>query len=285
MSSAEQAPHWLRRCVGGGNQVVNQQADQVADHAVALHVLQLGTSPIERGDQHFPQGDAAQRLGLEHARAQAVIQVVGGVGQLVGDVADLRLQVTAQVRVELAGIRDVVLRLVLDHALAHLPGEIQPGELGIALFQLGDDAQGLAVVIEAAEICHQPGKGVFAGMPEGGMSQVVRQADGLHQVFVGTQGAGDGAPDLRHFQRVGEAGAEVIALVVDEHLGLVFQAAEGGGMQHPVAVALKGGAVIGLGVQVGAALAVAAALPVGCKAAVFDLFQLLASVHAILFRL
>ena len=74
------------------------------------------------------------------------------------------------------------------------------------------------------------------------MAQVVGQADGFDQVFVGAQGDGDGAPDLGHFQGVGQAGAVVIALVVDEHLGFVFQAAEGGGVQDAVAVALEGGA-------------------------------------------
>jgi hypothetical protein len=35
-----------------------------------------------------------------------------------------------------------------------------------------------------------------------------------------------------------QAGAEQVALMVDEYLGLVFQAAEGGGVDNPVAVTL-----------------------------------------------
>ena len=31
---------------------------------------------------------------------------------------------------------------MLDHALAYLPGQVQPGEFRVALFQLGDDALG-----------------------------------------------------------------------------------------------------------------------------------------------
>ncbi len=93
-------------------------------------------------------------------------------------------------------------------------------------------------------------------MAEGGVAEVVRQADRLDQVFVGAQRPGDGAADLGHLQGVGEAGAEVIPLVVDEHLGLVFQPAEGGGMQNPVAVALEDRAVIRFIIEIGAALAV-----------------------------
>ena len=50
---------------------------------------------------------------------------------------------------------------------------------------------------------------------------------------------GQRAGDLRHFQRVGQPGAVMIALVEHEDLGLVLQAAEGGGMDDAVAVAAK----------------------------------------------
>ena len=74
------------------------------------------------------------------------------------------------------------------------------------------------------------------------MAQIVRQGDGFGQVFVQTQGAGDGAGDLRHFQRMRQAGAEMVFFGIDKDLRFVFQAAEGFGMQDAVAVALKGGA-------------------------------------------
>ena len=51
--------------------------------------------------------------------------------------------------------------------------------------------------------------------------------------------AGQRAGDLRDLDRVGEAGAEMVALVVDEHLRLVGEAAEGGRMDDAVAVALE----------------------------------------------
>ncbi len=107
------------------------------------------------------------------------------------------------------------------------------------------------------------------------MSQVVRQADRLDQVLVAAQGAGDGAADLGDLQGVGQAGAEVVAFVVDEDLGLVFQAPEGRGVQDPVPVALERGAVLRLVVQIGASLRVPAAHAIGRQALILDLLQLL----------
>ena len=40
--------------------------------------------------------------------------------------------------------------VVLDHAFQRLPGEVEAVELGVALLELGQDAQGLGVVVEAA---------------------------------------------------------------------------------------------------------------------------------------
>src|SRR5690606_16483498 len=80
---------------------------------------------------------------------------------------------------------------------------------------------------------------VLPGVAEGGVPQIVGQGDGFQQVLVEAQHAGDGAADLGNLQRVGEAGAEQVALVVDEDLGLVLQPAEGGAVDDTVAVALE----------------------------------------------
>jgi len=105
---------------------------------------------------------------------------------------------------------------------------------------------------------HERVQGAFAGVAEGGMAQVMGQADGFGQVLVDRQGAGDGAADLGDLQRMRQAGAVVVALIVDEDLGLVLQAAEGSGVQDAVAVALEGGAVVRLVFRVGTAPRVAA---------------------------
>ena len=131
-------------------------------------------------------------------------------------------------------------------------------------------------VVEAAVFFHQARQHDFPGMAERRMTQVVRQADGLAQVFVATQGAGKGAADLSHFDGVSETCAVIVAFVVDKDLCLVFHATKGPGVDDAVAVALEGGAIIWLVIEVGAAFAVLAAHPVGRQAFVLDLFQLLA---------
>jgi hypothetical protein len=68
--------------------------------------------------------------------------------------------------------------------------------------------------------------------------EVMREADRLRQHFVELERAGDGAGNLRHLERVGEARAKQVALMIDEHLGLVNQAAKGGGVDDAVAITL-----------------------------------------------
>ena len=64
-------------------------------------------------------------------------------------------------------------------------------------------------------------------MAEGRMTEVVGERQGLGEVFVELQRPRQGAGDLRHLERVGEPGAVVVALVVEEDLGLFLQPAEG----------------------------------------------------------
>ena len=76
-------------------------------------------------------------------------------------------------------------------------------------------------------------------MAEGRVAQVVRQRNGLGQILVQAKRACDGTRQLRHLQRMRQPGAEQVAFVVEEHLGLVDQPAERGGVHDAVAVALK----------------------------------------------
>ena len=103
------------------------------------------------------------------------------------------------------------------------------------------------------------------------MSQIMCETDRLHEILVAAQSPRQGAADLGNFQRVGEAGAEVIAFVVDEDLRLVFEASESCGVQDAVAVALERGAVLGFVIQVGASLRVAAPHPIRGEAPVLIL--------------
>ena len=114
----------------------------------------------------------------------------------------------------------------------------EPGKRGVALFELVDDAQRLQIVLEAAVRAHAFVERVLAGVPERRVAEIVREADRFGQRFVELQCARDRAGDLRDFDRVREPRAVQIALVIDEHLRLVDQAAKGGGMDDAIAVAL-----------------------------------------------
>jgi hypothetical protein len=94
-------------------------------------------------------------------------------------------------------------------------------------------------VIEAAIRLQTGIERALAGMAERGMAEIVRQRQCLGEVFVQPELAGQRAGDLRHLQRVGQPGAVMIAFVEHENLSLVFQAPEGSGMDHPVAVPAK----------------------------------------------
>ena len=87
--------------------------------------------------------------------------------------------------------------------------------------------------------------------PNGGWPRSWASAMRLGEILVEAQLPRHGARDLRHLQRVRQPRAVVIALVEDEHLRLVGQAAEGGRVQHAVAVALERAArrALGLGAE------------------------------------
>ena len=76
-------------------------------------------------------------------------------------------------------------------------------------------------------------------VPERRVAEIVPERDGLGQVLVQPQRAGDRARDVADVERVRESHAVVIAFRREEHLGLVLEAAERLGVHDPVAVALE----------------------------------------------
>ena len=105
------------------------------------------------------------------------------------------------------------------------------------MLQRGHDPQGLRVVVEAAMGFQAGIERALAGMAERRMAEIMRQRQRLGEVLVEPELARQRAGDLRHLQRVGQPGAVMVAFVEHEHLRLVLQAAERGGMDHPVAIA------------------------------------------------
>jgi hypothetical protein len=131
-------------------------------------------------------------------------------------------------------------RGVLQDALADVVRQVQPG-FGVAPLQAVDDPDRLVVVLEPpgfrVAFGEQVVEDVLPGVAERRVAQVVPQGDGLGQVLVQAERAGDASGDLRDLDRVGEPGAEVVPFVRNEDLRLVFQPPEGPGVDDPVAVA------------------------------------------------
>ncbi len=134
--------------------------------------------------------------------------------------------------------------IVLDQTFQRLPGEIEPVEARIAALERGHHAQGLRIVIEAAKRFEAFVERTLAGMAERRMTEIVGERQRLGQILVEAERAGQRAGDLRHFERVGEAGAVMVALVEHEDLRLVLEPAEGGRVDDAVAVAAEGAAVL-----------------------------------------
>lgn len=79
----------------------------------------------------------------------------------------------------------------------------------------------------------------LAGMSEGRMAKIVREAERLGQVFIEPERARDRAADLRDFQAVGQANAEMIAIGRDEYLRLVAQSPKRNRVNDAITIALE----------------------------------------------
>ena len=80
---------------------------------------------------------------------------------------------------------------------------LRPGKIRVALLEEVDDAQGLAVVIEASVLRHQNVEHPLARMGEGRVAQVVGERDCLGEVFVEAERTSERAGDLGILEGVG----------------------------------------------------------------------------------
>ncbi len=241
-------------------EVVARLSDEIGDHRRDHPSRHFVDGPaVASPCRHFRDlaGDRAgelhgrQSFDRQKAGAQAVVDVMREIGDIVREARDLRFRVRPAVEFEALpcfdaphGLSDrVVARdrtIVFGKALERFPGEVQPVEVQILPFERRDDADRLRVMVEAAEAAHGLIERPFARVPERRVAEIVRESQRFGQVFVQPQLPGDGARDLRHFERVRQPRPEVIAFVKQEHLRLVGQTPEGGRMQNAVAVTLEG---------------------------------------------
>ena len=133
-------------------------------------------------------------------------------------------------------------RAMLEDALTGLKTQVQAVKLGVALLQRIDHAQALQVVLKTAERLHAGIQRILPRVAKRCVAQVMCQRDGLYQVLIERQRTRHGAPQLRHFQRVRQPGAEQVALVVEKNLRFIHQPAKRRAVHDAVAVALKLGA-------------------------------------------
>jgi len=189
----------------------------------------------------------AQSVEIEQFRLSGVVEVGGVVGNFVHPIDELRFERRAEVEKVLGEMRDFsggVIARMLDNAFPDLEGEIQAGEIEIRAFELLDDAQRLKIVIERrAAGAHQLVQHFFSGMAEGRMADVVSEGENFGKLGIETESGGDGAGDLRNFERVRQAIAEVIGVANGEDLGFGFEAAESAGVDDAVAIAGKFAAI------------------------------------------
>ena len=205
----------------------------------AFGILRFGLDVIALEDRHaLANLRQLQQLGLE-----AIVKVGGVVGNLVGQIDELRLQRRPQIEQvfgQLGMLGGAVIVRVLDDALADFEGQVQAAKLRVAQLHLLDRAQRLQVVVEElAMLAHQQVERALAGVPERRMPDVVHQRQRLGQVDIQVELRCDGARDLRDLDGVRQASAKVVGVAAGEDLRLVFQPAEGARVDDAVAVTLK----------------------------------------------
>ena len=73
---------------------------------------------------------------------------------------------------------------MFDQTLQRFPGEVEAIEGRVTTLQIGNDAQRLGIVVEAAEFGQRLIKRPFAGMAKRRMTEVVRQRQRLGEVLI-----------------------------------------------------------------------------------------------------
>src|SRR3984893_8550077 len=119
----------------------------------------------------------AQGLDIEETGFERVIQVGSVVSDFVHAVYKLCLKGGTQLQKIFAKFREIrgaIIARMLYDAFANFEGQVQAGEIEVALFEMFDDAQGVKGVIEApAMSAHHFVEVVFASMAKWRMANVM----------------------------------------------------------------------------------------------------------------
>ena len=181
---------------------------------------------------------------LQVSRIEGVLQVMGAVGQRVGNVDDLGFQGGAREALEFKRRLGVIVRRgVAGDSFPGFIAQIQAVISLVPFFQLIHDSQALQVVLKPPIGLQDLVQGLLSRVAEGGMAEIVRQGDGFAEVFVQTQGPAQGSGVLGHFESMREPRPVEISFDDAKDLGLVLEVLEIFAVQDPVAIPLETGAV------------------------------------------
>ncbi len=195
----------------------------------------------------------------EEVRAQAVVDVVRIIGNVIGDGSGLgfRARIAGQLEVVAQAVfRDLSRRwcsraldlwrpriserpIVFDKAFEGLPSEVEFVKRRIAALEAGHHCEGLRIVVEPALGGEATVERALAGVAKGGVTEVVTKRASLREILVEAERPREGARNLGDFEGVREPCAVMVAFVKHEDLCLVRKPAERGGMDDAVAVAAE----------------------------------------------
>src|SRR4051812_21925125 len=103
---------------------------------------------------------------------------------------------------------------MLEHSLATFECQVQSGELGIALLEFVDHAQGLQVMLEAAVSSHAFIERILSGVTERRVPEIMGEANGLRERLVDVEGPRDSPAYLCDLERMCDSRAVQITLVI-----------------------------------------------------------------------
>ena len=253
----------VRRARPGGH-----RADP-AERLVEQLVGGRGEVPVPH---RLPRGGAfvlvVEQGEVDPATDDAVLEVVHGVGDVVGEVHHLRLHAASRavdaathpvedravvvVHPELLAAGRAARRRtpapgVLGAGIEGRPGEVQADRAAVGIrglgLQPGQDPQRLGVALETAAAGPQLVERHLAVVAEGWVAHVVGQRGGLGQVGVAAERVREVAGDLGDLEAVGEPVAHEVVGLRTEHLGLRGQSSQGRRVHDPGPVALERGAL------------------------------------------
>jgi len=256
----------LRACLGKEivDQNTNQAVNNLSDKTAEFERTKLVCHPLRHRTSERCRNEIVHR---KKSGAQSVVDVVIHISYVVGNGGDLRLdprparQIQRPLSVEIRNrprkrCSSARQRTVMLHqSFKRFPGEIETVERGVAMLERRQEPERVGVVIEAADRGGRGVERILPGMAERRVAEIVGEAQCLGEILIDGEHPRHRARNLGDFERMGKAGAVVIAFVLHEDLRLVLQAAKRGGMDNAVAIALvaRSGRAFRLGMKPSAA--------------------------------